>query len=411
MSLNNNISNDMSMDNNPLKKIKIESKDQTNPSNTTSNLNNLSSYNNVSLNHYYQNNTNNYSLSSLPISTPIPTSSSSSSLSSSNSNSNSYQHVFPSTSTPFFATMQPTPEINSISYPVNYNTQSSSSSINSSVSSKNPSYNSANSSHSNTPLAAKSGLLSRNNSSNNLLEHSPEKLLSTSSSDQKSNSAYIYSVLQSLKREDFDLESDSSASTTSASSTPSSSSSAPSSTTPSINKKIEELISNIIFEIGLKNSSPKILIPLMPSSPSGLSTEHIKSHLQKYRKHKNRYQEDFYYLFHNHIKQSYEENLKKYNTFEKINDYLLKKINSTSSSSSSSDNKDEKDKNKDENSDSKDEAKKKLTQLMNLQKLLIDSSTLLTDWKTIVRDIADRGDRINREILTLLAEPDELDGI
>lgn len=47
-----------------------------------------------------------------------------------------------------------------------------------------------------------------------------------------------------------------------------------------------------IFSIGLKESSPKILLDLMPKD-SGLSNEHIKSHLQKYRIHCDRSKEEF----------------------------------------------------------------------------------------------------------------------
>lgn len=39
-----------------------------------------------------------------------------------------------------------------------------------------------------------------------------------------------------------------------------------------------------IFDIGLQHSKPKMLLKLLQPAPEGLSTEHIKSHLQKYRK-------------------------------------------------------------------------------------------------------------------------------
>lgn len=47
-----------------------------------------------------------------------------------------------------------------------------------------------------------------------------------------------------------------------------------------------------IFSLGLKESSPKILLDLMPKN-CGLSNEHIKSHLQKYRIHNERSREEF----------------------------------------------------------------------------------------------------------------------
>jgi SHAQKYF class myb-like DNA-binding protein len=40
-----------------------------------------------------------------------------------------------------------------------------------------------------------------------------------------------------------------------------------------------------VFDYGLKSASPKFLLQLMEPAPSNLSTEHIKSHLQKYRVH------------------------------------------------------------------------------------------------------------------------------
>ena len=45
-------------------------------------------------------------------------------------------------------------------------------------------------------------------------------------------------------------------------------------------KQYEAEFATAIFEVGLKNSSPKVLMALMPSFIN-LSTEHLKSHLQK----------------------------------------------------------------------------------------------------------------------------------
>lgn len=61
-----------------------------------------------------------------------------------------------------------------------------------------------------------------------------------------------------------------------------------------------------VFDLGLKHSSPKVLIPLMPTD-SDLSTEHIKSHLQKYRIHRQRSKEEFYTFYDNHIRDSFAE--------------------------------------------------------------------------------------------------------
>lgn len=56
--------------------------------------------------------------------------------------------------------------------------------------------------------------------------------------------------------------------------------------------EIQKQIASLIFEIGLKESSPKLLLSLMPFH-SQLTTEHIKSHLQKYRIHQSRSLEEF----------------------------------------------------------------------------------------------------------------------
>ncbi|CAM9321388.1 unnamed protein product, partial [Discosporangium mesarthrocarpum] len=47
-----------------------------------------------------------------------------------------------------------------------------------------------------------------------------------------------------------------------------------------------------VFDIGLKCASPKLLLDIMPVV-DGLTSEHIKSHLQKYRLHRQRSREEF----------------------------------------------------------------------------------------------------------------------
>jgi SHAQKYF class myb-like DNA-binding protein len=61
-----------------------------------------------------------------------------------------------------------------------------------------------------------------------------------------------------------------------------------------------------IFAIGLKESSPKILLDLMPKD-SGLSNEHIKSHLQKYRIHSERSQQEFLQYWGDHMSDTFHE--------------------------------------------------------------------------------------------------------
>ncbi|KUF81809.1 Two-component response regulator ARR1 [Phytophthora nicotianae] len=59
-----------------------------------------------------------------------------------------------------------------------------------------------------------------------------------------------------------------------------------------------------IFDLGLKNASPKTLLPLMNKSDpdSGLTTEHLKSHLQKYRINYERSREEFQRLCDREVK-------------------------------------------------------------------------------------------------------------
>jgi SHAQKYF class myb-like DNA-binding protein len=70
-------------------------------------------------------------------------------------------------------------------------------------------------------------------------------------------------------------------------------------------KDLENPFIAAIFEIGLKNSSPKLLIPLLPTSNVDLSTEHIKSHLQKYRVHAKRSREEFELFYRTHVQESF----------------------------------------------------------------------------------------------------------
>lgn len=71
-------------------------------------------------------------------------------------------------------------------------------------------------------------------------------------------------------------------------------------------KHLESAFAAAIFELGLKNSSPKILMPLMPSE-TNLSTEHIKSHLQKYRIHRQRSKDEFFEFYNNYMKETFQQ--------------------------------------------------------------------------------------------------------
>lgn len=59
-----------------------------------------------------------------------------------------------------------------------------------------------------------------------------------------------------------------------------------------------------IFELGLKHSSPKVLMQLMPDV-STLTTEHIKSHLQKYRMHCARSKQEFVEFYDLRLRESF----------------------------------------------------------------------------------------------------------
>lgn len=63
---------------------------------------------------------------------------------------------------------------------------------------------------------------------------------------------------------------------------------------------MESFLASIIFEIGLKNSSPKSLMSLIDPCPN-LNTEHIKSHLQKYRIHGDRSKDEFFKYYEDSI--------------------------------------------------------------------------------------------------------------
>ncbi|OWZ12158.1 hypothetical protein PHMEG_00014724 [Phytophthora megakarya] len=59
-----------------------------------------------------------------------------------------------------------------------------------------------------------------------------------------------------------------------------------------------------IFDLGLKNASPKLLLPLMNKTDPepGLTTEHVKSHLQKYRMNYERSRREFKEICKNEVK-------------------------------------------------------------------------------------------------------------
>ncbi|KAJ0396800.1 hypothetical protein P43SY_007696 [Pythium insidiosum] len=59
--------------------------------------------------------------------------------------------------------------------------------------------------------------------------------------------------------------------------------------------ELHRLFVAAIFDLGLKNASPKALLPFMQptAAQAGLTTEHLKSHLQKYRLHYDKSRAEF----------------------------------------------------------------------------------------------------------------------
>jgi SHAQKYF class myb-like DNA-binding protein len=66
----------------------------------------------------------------------------------------------------------------------------------------------------------------------------------------------------------------------------------------------ESVFASMIFELGLRHSSPKVLKTLMPSTEH-LTTEHIKSHLQKYRLHYVRSKDEFLDFYEQRLKEKF----------------------------------------------------------------------------------------------------------
>lgn len=71
-----------------------------------------------------------------------------------------------------------------------------------------------------------------------------------------------------------------------------------------LSDEMNATIAVLVFELGLKLSSPKLIMEKMPPFP-GLTTEHIKSHLQKYRVHKPRSRDEFKEYFFGHLLQPF----------------------------------------------------------------------------------------------------------
>lgn len=69
-------------------------------------------------------------------------------------------------------------------------------------------------------------------------------------------------------------------------------------------KEFEPEFSTAVFELGLKHSSPKVLMSLMPMF-TNLHSEHLKSHLQKYRIHHERSKDEFLAFYNEFMKDDF----------------------------------------------------------------------------------------------------------
>ena len=69
-------------------------------------------------------------------------------------------------------------------------------------------------------------------------------------------------------------------------------------------KEFEPDFCTAVFELGLKHSSPKVLMSLMPLF-TNLHSEHLKSHLQKYRIHHERSKDEFLAFYNEFMKDDF----------------------------------------------------------------------------------------------------------
>ncbi|RHY27633.1 hypothetical protein DYB32_006661 [Aphanomyces invadans] len=77
--------------------------------------------------------------------------------------------------------------------------------------------------------------------------------------------------------------------------------------------ELHRLFVAAVFDVGLKNASPKALLALMgnPACMNGLTTEHLKSHLQKYRLNYDRSRVEFLKYFDESVSESTKQQKRK----------------------------------------------------------------------------------------------------
>jgi len=176
-------------------------------------------------------------------------------------------------------------------------------------------------------------------------------------------------------------------------------------------REYEVAFATAIFELGLKHSSPKVLIPLMPRGVP-LSTEHIKSHLQKYRIHRPRSKEEFQAFYDNNIKDSFRSWDNRQGWETTIAGNLKGGIFSRSSQSfrsiaiDSSKTRSDSD-HSSEAGNKQEQLRQRLKQLHELQMALLASSSLLSEWSTMGKEVLERNAGMRQEIKGALASFEE----
>lgn len=187
-------------------------------------------------------------------------------------------------------------------------------------------------------------------------------------------------------------------------------------------KDLEMEFAAAIFDLGLKHASPKILMPLMPHNAC-LNTEHIKSHLQKYRIHKQRSKEEFQHFYERYIKELY-------NTWENRRCWeqaISTSIQPASSSLGTStlqhslsahgdnlsskntgvaDNLDEEEGNHVNIHDQQERLRKKMRQLVDLEDLLAQSTAVLHQWKDVSAQVYQQSGDVQRDVLAAISSID-----
>jgi SHAQKYF class myb-like DNA-binding protein len=172
-------------------------------------------------------------------------------------------------------------------------------------------------------------------------------------------------------------------------------------------KDLEMEFASAIFDLGLKHASPKILIPLMPQD-ANLNTEHIKSHLQKYRIHKQRSKEEFQQFYEKFIKDLFQvwESRRCWEQFMSANaqnnsgsHHSAQTLSESSSRSAMVNDDDIKEEESLRDESRQERLRKKIRQLVELEEQLTQSAAVLQQWKETGAQILQQTNELQREIV------------